>query len=83
MLYAWVDDQKRAPFAKGERTTCRDCGGSDLHWKRDHGWVTGSWRWLRCRRCGNAVHLSVPTWTIALYLIAAAAAVWGILSVVR
>lgn len=27
MLYAWVDDQKRAPFAKGERTTCRDCGG--------------------------------------------------------
>lgn len=27
MLYAWVDDQKRAPIAKGERTTCRDCGG--------------------------------------------------------
>jgi len=27
MLYAWVGDQKRAPSAKGERTTCRDCGG--------------------------------------------------------
>jgi len=27
MLYAWVGDQKRAPIAKGERTTCRDCGG--------------------------------------------------------
>lgn len=27
MLYAWVGDQKRAPVAKGERTTCRDCGG--------------------------------------------------------
>ncbi|MEG8063780.1 hypothetical protein G3N90_02420 [Xanthomonas hortorum pv. gardneri] len=27
MLYAWVGDQKRAPLAKGERTTCRDCGG--------------------------------------------------------
>lgn len=27
MLYAWVGDQKRAPAAKGERTTCRDCGG--------------------------------------------------------
>jgi hypothetical protein len=28
MLYAWVGDEKRAPVAKGERTTCRDCGGS-------------------------------------------------------
>lgn len=27
MLYAWVGDQKCAPIAKGERTTCRDCGG--------------------------------------------------------
>jgi hypothetical protein len=27
MLYAWVGNQKRAPIAKGERTTCRDCGG--------------------------------------------------------
>lgn len=27
MLYAWVGDQKRAPISKGERTTCRDCGG--------------------------------------------------------
>lgn len=27
MLYAWVDDERRAPRAKGERTACRDCGG--------------------------------------------------------
>lgn len=27
MLYAWVDDEKRAPRTKGERTACRDCGG--------------------------------------------------------
>lgn len=27
MPYAWVGDLKRAPIAKGERTTCRDCGG--------------------------------------------------------
>jgi hypothetical protein len=27
MLYAWIGDQKRAPVAKGERTTCRDFGG--------------------------------------------------------
>ena len=27
MLYAWVDNQKHAPIAKGERTTCRECGG--------------------------------------------------------
>lgn len=27
MLYAWVDGVKRPPIAKGERTTCRDCGG--------------------------------------------------------
>lgn len=26
MRYAWIDDQKRAPVANGERTTCRDCG---------------------------------------------------------
>lgn len=27
MFYAWIDGEKRAPLAKGERTTCRDCGG--------------------------------------------------------
>jgi hypothetical protein len=27
MLYAWIGNQKRAPVEKGERTTCRDCGG--------------------------------------------------------
>ena len=28
MLYAWIDGVKRPPFAKGERTTCPDCGGA-------------------------------------------------------
>lgn len=27
MLYAWIDGEKRAPRAKGERTTCIGCGG--------------------------------------------------------
>ena len=27
MPYIWVGDRKRALIAKGERTTCRDCGG--------------------------------------------------------
>lgn len=27
MLYAWIDGVKRAPLKKGERTSCRDCGG--------------------------------------------------------
>jgi hypothetical protein len=27
MPFAWVGDLKRAPIAKGERTTGRDCGG--------------------------------------------------------
>jgi hypothetical protein len=27
MLYAWVDGVKRPPLAKGESTTCRECGG--------------------------------------------------------
>lgn len=27
VLYAWIGEKKRAPLAKGERTTCRDCGG--------------------------------------------------------
>ncbi|HBO9204839.1 TPA: hypothetical protein PXD14_000392 [Pseudomonas aeruginosa] len=27
MLYAWVNGVKRPPITKGERTTCRDCGG--------------------------------------------------------
>lgn len=27
MLYAWIDGKKRGPLAKGERTSCRDCGG--------------------------------------------------------
>ncbi|MGX1000337.1 hypothetical protein [Bradyrhizobium diazoefficiens] len=46
MLYAWVGDQKRAPVAKGERTTCRDCGGlltavmpveNTSHWRHKAG----------------------------------------------
>lgn len=28
MLYAWIDGVKRPPITKGERTTCRDCGGT-------------------------------------------------------
>jgi len=27
MLYAWINGEKRPPEAKGERTTCKDCGG--------------------------------------------------------
>lgn len=27
MLYAWIDGEKRQPIVKGERATCRDCGG--------------------------------------------------------
>ena len=27
MLYAWINGVKRPPLAKGEMTTCRDCGG--------------------------------------------------------
>lgn len=27
MLYAWIEGAKRPPLEKGERTTCRDCGG--------------------------------------------------------
>lgn len=27
MLYAWIDGVRRPPLEKGERTTCRDCGG--------------------------------------------------------
>ncbi|MFK0692688.1 hypothetical protein ACFX5Q_31710 [Mesorhizobium sp. IMUNJ 23033] len=27
MLYAWIDGVKRPPLAKGEHTTCPDCGG--------------------------------------------------------
>lgn len=46
MLYAWVGDQKRAPAEKGERTTCRDCGGlltavmpveNTRHWRHKAG----------------------------------------------
>jgi len=27
VIYAWIDGVKRQPLAKGERTTCKDCGG--------------------------------------------------------
>lgn len=46
MLYAWVGDEKRAPVAKGERTTCRDCGNlltavmpveNTPHWRHKSG----------------------------------------------
>ena len=50
--------------------TCRSCGSRELDWRRDAGWLTRSWRWLRCRNCGDSVRLSVPPWTLALYGIA-------------
>lgn len=28
MLYAWIDGVKRSPVTKGEKTQCRDCGGT-------------------------------------------------------
>lgn len=56
---------------------CRSCGSRDLEWQVDRGWVTGSWRWLRCKDCGDTARLIVPAWTWALYAIAAAAAIWG------
>lgn len=62
--------------------TCRNCGSRHLEWQRDNGWVTGSWRWLRCKNCGDGLQLEVPAWTWALYAIAAAAAIWGWLVIV-
>ena len=46
MLYAWIDGVKRPPLTKGERTTCRDCGGlltsvipveNVKHWRHEGG----------------------------------------------
>lgn len=46
MIYAWIDGVKRQPIAKGERTTCKDCGGlltsvipaqSVMHWRHKAG----------------------------------------------
>lgn len=28
MIYAWIDGQKRQPLVKGEKTVCKDCGGT-------------------------------------------------------
>lgn len=28
MIYAWIGGQKRQPLVKGEKTECRDCGGT-------------------------------------------------------
>jgi len=28
MIYAWIDGKKRQPLVKGEKTECRDCGGT-------------------------------------------------------
>jgi len=57
--------------------TCRECGSRDLAWERDAGWVTGSWRCLRCMSCGASVRATFPLWTLVLYFIAAVTAIWG------
>lgn len=28
MIYAWIDGKRRQPLVKGEKTVCRDCGGT-------------------------------------------------------
>jgi len=60
---------------------CANCKSYDLVLQRDAGWVTGSWRHLRCKSCGNNVRLIVPGWTIALYVVAAVAVIWTVFSV--
>ena len=62
---------------------CRSCGSHELEWQRDFGWLTGAWRYLRCKQCGDFIRLHVPGWTLLLYVCAAIAAaaswwwVWG------
>ena len=68
MLYAWVGDQKRAPSAKGERTTCRDCGGlltavipveNTPHWRHKAG-DCDPWSESEPRRPPKVPHLWPP-----------------------
>jgi hypothetical protein len=61
--------------------TCAGCGSRDIILQRDTGWITGSWKMLRCRACGRKIFHSVPGWTLALYGIALLAAGWTLLSV--
>lgn len=46
MIYAWIDGKRRQPLVKGEKTVCRDCGGTLLavlpeqniyHWRHKAG----------------------------------------------
>ena len=60
---------------------CNGCGSNDVVRERDAGWITSSWTMLRCRACGQKILLGIPAWTLTLYAIAAAAAVWTAMSV--
>jgi len=58
--------------------TCRSCGSRRLQWERDVELLTGSWRWLRCKSCGDGVRLLIPDGTWALYTVAIAMIVWAL-----
>lgn len=57
--------------------TCSGCGSRDVVVELDNGWVTRSWRMIRCRACGQQVLHYIPWWTLLLYAVAAGAAIWG------
>lgn len=61
--------------------TCRNCESSDLAWEKDSGWLTGTWRYLRCQRCHDLVRMHVPMATLVFYGIALVAALWGWISI--
>lgn len=60
---------------------CTDCGGQDLRWENDKGWLFHGVRYLRCQRCLNSVASHIPAWTWVMFAIALAAAVWGWISI--
>lgn len=62
---------------------CRSCGSHDLEWQKDDGSLTGSVRYLRCRMCSDCVRVSVGAATWVMLVMAAAAAIWGWVAVLR
>ena len=64
-----------------DNDVCPTCRRGWLQWEPDNGWITRPIRYLRCQSCGDCVRSELPAWGWAMYAIALAAAVWGLIAI--
>jgi fumarate reductase subunit D len=60
---------------------CKSCQSTELGWEEKLSWFTGTWRYLRCKRCAHLIRTYVPVTNWIFYGMALAAVIWSWMAV--